>query len=196
MDSFNFYTSLGLFHVLDFNALDHLYFLVALASSFSYSKISRLIYAVTFFTIGHTLALLLNYFLKFPLNFAIIEFLIPITIFLTCFPLIFQNKKLKSFELVNSLYFVLVLTLTFGVIHGFGFSNFYSQIDSESLNLYNLIYFSLGIEFAQIIIVLAVIFFKILVNKVLSVSLIKIEKAIGIMILFLSSLMIYENIPF
>ena len=196
MDSFNFYTSLGLFHVLDFNALDHLYFLVALASSFSYSKISRLIYAVTFFTIGHTLALLLNYFLKFPLNFAIIEFLIPITIFLTCFPLIFQNKKLKSFELVNSLYFVLVLTLTFGVIHGFGFSNFYSQIDSDSLKLYNLIYFSLGIEFAQIIIVLAVIFFKILVNKVLSVSLIKIEKAIGIMILFLSSLMIYENIPF
>ena len=88
------------------------------------------------------------------------------------------------------------MTLTFGVIHGFGFSNFYSQIDSESLNLYNLIYFSLGIEFAQIIIVLAVIFFKILVNKVLSVSLIKIEKAIGIMILFLSSLMIYENIPF
>jgi|TARA_Y100000996_G_C22406219_1_gene595247 hypothetical protein len=196
MDSFSFYTNLGLFHVLDFNALDHLYFLVALASSFSYSKISRLIYAVTFFTIGHTLALLLNYFLKLPLNFAIIEFLIPVTIFLTCFPLILENKKLKSFELVSSLYFIWLLTLTFGVIHGFGFSNFYSQIDSESLNLYNLIYFSLGIEFAQIIIVLAVIFFKILVNKVLSVSLIKIEKAIGIMILFLSSLMIYENIPF
>ena len=64
MDSFNFYTSLGLFHVLDFNALDHLYFLVALASSYSNSKISRLIYAVTFFTIGHSLALVLNYFLK------------------------------------------------------------------------------------------------------------------------------------
>ena len=196
MDSFNFYTSLGLFHVLDFNALDHLYFLVALASSYSSSKISRLIYAVTFFTLGHTLALLLNYFLKLPLNFAIIEFLIPITIFLTCLPLILGNNKLTEYKFIKSLYFIWTLTIIFGVIHGLGFSNFYSQIDSESINLYNLIYFTLGIEFAQVIIVITVVFFKVLINKVLSISLIKMEKVIGIIILFLSSLMIYENVPF
>ena len=170
MDSFNFYTSLGLFHVLDFNALDHLYFLVALASSYSSSKISRLIYAVTFFTLGHTLALLLNYFLG--------------------------NNKLTEYKFIKSLYFIWTLTIIFGVIHGLGFSNFYSQIDSESINLYNLIYFSLGIEFAQVIIVITVVFFKVLINKVLSISLIKMEKVIGIIILFLSSLMIYENVPF
>ena len=59
-----------------------------------------------------------------------------------------------------------------------------------------MIYFSLGIEFAQVIIVIAVVFFKVLINKVLSISLIKMEKVIGIIILFLSSLMIYENVPF
>ena len=74
----------------------------------------------------------------------------------------------------------------FGVIHGFGFSNFFLNIVREDSTISNLIQFALGIEVAQIIIVSIVIFLNFLVVKIFNVKTNKIEIITGI-IIFVSS---------
>ena len=75
-----FYLELGLFHVLDWNAIDHMLFLSALTIVYSFKDYKTVFWVVTSFTIGHTFSLILSAFdiLKPPSE--IIEFLIPVTI--------------------------------------------------------------------------------------------------------------------
>ena len=187
-----FYFNLGLTHVLDVNALDHLLFLTALSLPFSLNSFKKLFFMVTFFTIGHTLSLLINYFYQIPLNTYLIEILIPITISITCLPLIIN----KFFNIINFNKFLLnyFSAIFFVVIHGFGFSNFFLNIVREDSTISNLIEFALGIEVAQIIIVSIVIFLNFLVVKIFNVKTNKIQMITGIIIFIMSGKMLYENI--
>ena len=59
----------------------------------------------------------------------------------------------------NNHFIEIILTLFFGLIHGFGFSNYFKSIlpgDNEA-KLFPLIEFALGIEGAQIIVILVVL---------------------------------------
>lgn len=91
-------------------------------------------------------------------NGTIIEFLIPITILVTALFNIFKSGK-KSSKGNNSLNFVSITTLFFGVIHGLGFSNYFKLVLDKNTDdkLLPLLEFALGIEAAQLIIVLVVL---------------------------------------
>ncbi len=52
-----FYFELGLFHVLDWSAYDHLLFLIALTIPFSFKQVKTVFWIVTFFTLGHSASL-------------------------------------------------------------------------------------------------------------------------------------------
>ncbi len=52
-----FYLELGLFHVLDWNAIDHMLFLSALTIVYSFKDFKNVFWIVTSFTLGHTLSL-------------------------------------------------------------------------------------------------------------------------------------------
>jgi len=194
MDTSHFYIDLGLNHVLDLNALDHIYFLIALATPFALKTIKELIIRVTFFTIGHSLALLLNNLYEIPVDYKWIEFLIPTTIALTCIPLILQSRSSNSVNNYRGL--MSLLTIIFGVIHGFGFANYFYQIEKENLNLINLLEFAIGIELAQIIIVFIVILINLIFIKYLGFSSKKWQIIVGGIILTLSSTMVYDNLFF
>jgi hypothetical protein len=56
----------------------------------------------------------------------------------------------------DSLRFLYPVTVIFGLIHGFGFAGYYKMINTEG-GLLPLLEFALGIEIAQIIIVLGVL---------------------------------------
>ena len=79
-----FYLELGLFHVLDRNAIDHMLFLSALTIVYSFKDFKNVFWIVTSFTLGHTLSLFLSAFDILKPDSQIIEFLIPATIILTC----------------------------------------------------------------------------------------------------------------
>ena len=79
-----FYLELGLFHVLDWSAIDHLLFLCALTIVYTFKDIKTVFWVVTFFTFGHTLSLILSTFKIVNPPSQLIEFLIPTTIILTC----------------------------------------------------------------------------------------------------------------
>ena len=59
MDNFIFYLKEGLFHVLDWNAYDHILFLIALVVVYEFKNWKKILWLITLFTIGHTLTLIL-----------------------------------------------------------------------------------------------------------------------------------------
>jgi len=158
MSDFWLYFETGLRHVLDINAYDHILFLIVLTVPYSFKDWKNVLLLVTIFTIGHTLSLMLSVYGVIRVNGAIVEFLIPITIMVTALFNIVKSGK-KSQKNSNSLNFVSVATLFFGVIHGLGFSNYFKLVLDKNTDdkLLPLLEFALGIEAAQVIIVLCVL---------------------------------------
>jgi hypothetical protein len=166
MNDFVFYLRLGFEHILDINAYDHLLFLVAMSLPFVFKQLRLLLLLVTAFTIGHTLSLWAASagIIRFSSNW--IEFLIPITIVLTALHTLYWNKSL---ERKPSLPFF-VLAVFFGIIHGLGFSGYFSMVfPHKSIGL-PLLYFTLGIELAQLLVVALVILVNSIMSNVFKVS--------------------------
>ncbi len=154
MDKFIFNIELGLHHVLDFGAYDHILFLSALALPFHFKQWKKLIFLASIFTIAHCTSLFLSVYEIVVIDVALIEFLIPVTILGTAiFNLLYSNISSKT----KSLNLYILATAFFGLIHGFGFSNYFKMLiaeDDEKLS--SLLGFATGIEISQVLIVLLV----------------------------------------
>ncbi|WP_456462860.1 HupE/UreJ family protein [Lutibacter sp.] len=155
MDNFIFYVRQGLFHVLDWNAYDHILFLIALAVIYDFKNIKNIIWLITLFTIGHTLSLILAAYNIVEISYKWIEFLIPVTIIITALAnIIFIKNTTKNTKTNINLLFALF----FGLIHGFGFSSYFKLLVGTTNNKFvPLLEFALGVELAQIIIVTIVL---------------------------------------
>jgi|TARA_B100000768_G_scaffold73435_1_gene70372 hydrogenase/urease accessory protein HupE len=140
--------------VLDFFAYDHILFLIALAVVFNFNQWKKVLWLVTFFTIGHSITLALSAYGILKVRMDIIEFLIPLTIFITAAINVFTAKKSSTGkENIN-----LIFALFFGLIHGLGFSNYFKMmVGKEEDKFFPLVEFALGIEASQIIIVLGIL---------------------------------------
>jgi len=155
MDDFILYTRLGLFHVLDLQAYDHILFLTVLAVIYVFSDWKKVLWLITFFTFGHTLTLALSAYDILHVKMSIVEFLIPVTIMATALANIFFSKKLVSKTESN---INLVFAFFFGLIHGLGFSSYFKiLVDRNEAKLMPLLEFALGIEMAQVVIVILVL---------------------------------------
>ena len=156
MQEFWIFFKIGLSHVLNIHGYDHVLFLIALTVPYAFKDWKRMLLLITIFTVGHTIALLLSVFNIIVVKANIVEFIIPITILITAFYNLFTAGKSSKKESITFIGFV---TLFFGIIHGLGFSNYFKTILSgEAIDkLPNLFEFALGIEVAQIIIVLVVL---------------------------------------
>jgi hypothetical protein len=155
MSDFWLYFKLGLEHVLDRQAYDHILFLIVLCAAYSFSSWKRLLLLVTLFTLGHTISLLLANYNVVSVSSRWIEFLIPITILLAAIFNLFTAGKEKKLEKLGLFY---IVTVFFGLIHGFGFATYY-KIINDTNDMLPLLEFALGVEAAQIIVVLLVLLF-------------------------------------
>jgi len=154
MEEFIFYIKQGFFHVLDINALDHILFFIALSIIYRFKIWKKALWLITFFTIGHSLTFGLAAYDIINVNVDLIEFLIPITILIPLILNIYNVLSNISLENNINIYFAGF----FGLIHGLGFSNYFKMLlDNGDDKLIPLIKFAVGIEFAQIIIVLLVL---------------------------------------
>lgn len=156
MSEFLLYFNIGLKHVLDSAAYDHVMFLMALVVPYAFKDWKKVLILVTLFTLGHTLALLLSVFEVLQIKAQFVEFLIPITILITAvYHLITAGKPIKK----ERISFEAVVTVFFGIIHGIGFSNYFKTIlpGNATDKLLPLMEFALGIEGAQLIVVLVVL---------------------------------------
>ncbi len=153
MDDFKLFIELAFKHVLDWEAYDHILFFIVLAVVYNFNDWKKALWLITFFTIGHTATLGLATYeiVNIPRN--VIEFLIPLTIFITAAVNIFTLNR-KNFHQSNINVF---FAFFFGLIHGLGLSGFLKMTleDNESKWL-PLLEFALGVELAQIVIVIII----------------------------------------
>lgn len=151
MSEFWLYFKLGLEHVLDWNAYDHVLFLIALSAPYQVAHWKRLLILVTLFTVGHSISLLITNYGWMSVSASWIEFLIPVSILAAAlYPLVRLEEASKDRRVIYA------VTLFFGLIHGFGFGRYFVQINDEQA-LMPLVEFALGIETAQLIVVLGVL---------------------------------------
>ncbi len=149
MSDFRFYFGLGWEHIMNWEALDHLLFIAALAIIYLLKDWKQVLILVTAFTIGHSLTLVLSVLdiIRFPSKW--VEFLIPCTIIITAISNLFQKKFTPKSIRIN--YF---LALFFGLIHGMGFANVIRFMLAKDQNLgWGLFGFNVGLEAGQIIVV-------------------------------------------
>ena len=165
MSSFGSFLQLGLHHILTFEAADHLLFLATLVLAHELGKWRPLLLLITAFTIGHSLTLALATLNVVQVNKKAVEALIPATIVVTSLVNIWtwrQGRRANDPPPRDSekLWPQYAMALTFGLVHGLGFSQVLrGLLGTEESLLMPLLAFNIGIELAQIIVlaILAVV---------------------------------------
>lgn len=166
MQNLGFYFDLGWHHIMSWDALDHLLFVLALSAVYLVSDWKKVLILVTAFTIGHSVTLALSVYDLVRANDKWVEFLIPCTIIITAiFNLVRKDYKPRSLQLN---YF---LALFFGLIHGLGFANAirFMMAADDSIG-WSLFAFNIGLEAGQVVAVLCILLASyLIVNKLNSV---------------------------
>lgn len=155
MSDFFMYFKLGYEHITDLAGYDHMLFIVALCAVYYLDEWRQILWMVTFFTIGHSITLALSVLKIVDIDSALIEFLIPCTIFFTTVSNFFVKTPDSILRKKPQPYLRYFFTLFFGLIHGLGFSNYLKSLLGQSSNIVNELFaFNIGLEIGQLIIVL------------------------------------------
>jgi hypothetical protein len=142
------FAQLGVRHILDVEAFDHILFLVALAAIYRLRDARNVLWVVTAFTVGHsiTLALAVSGMLELPS--ALIEFLIPVTIVVTGMENIIVSDRTRA---PWGGRYRPVFAGVFGLVHGAGFANYLKALFVDRIAV-PLLGFNLGIEAGQLVV--------------------------------------------
>jgi hypothetical protein len=167
MNDFLLWFSTGLEHIADWNGYDHMLFLLALCGVYELKDWKKIFILISAFTIGHSITLALSVFNILKLPSPLIEFLIPVTIVVTCFNHLQQLHTSKN----QHMYLSYTMALLFGFIHGMGFSTLLrSMLGSQSSIVQPLLFFNLGIEAGQAIIITGIMVFSLFLTRVAGIS--------------------------
>ena len=168
MSIFQTYLSLGFHHISDIQSYDHILFIITLCAVYFFRHWKKVLILVTAFTIGHSLTLALATLGIIHVDSNLIEFLIPLTIFITALGNLFQKDERFSSSLHVFKYFA---ALFFGLIHGLGFSNYLrSLLSGESDMITPLFAFNVGVELGQLLIVIGILSFAFIMVQLFRVK--------------------------
>ncbi len=166
MSIFELYFKLGVQHIADLKGYDHILFILTLCVVYKIQEWKKLLILITAFTLGHSLTLVLATFNLIRVDGDLIEFLIPLTIFLTALANVLLDGRQFSPALHRIKY---AAALFFGLIHGLGFSSYLrALLGSEKNILLPLFSFNLGIEVGQIFILVLLLLFTAIAVDVLN----------------------------
>jgi len=168
MDDFWFNVKYGFKHVLDINGYDHVLFIILLAIPYLFKDYKRVLLLVSFFTLGHTISLMLAFYSYIEPNIAWVEFLIIVTIFFSgIYNIVMAQKETTQ----TKFSWLMMSALVFGLIHGCGFAREFKMFSAMLDNKFRaLIEFAIGIELAQIIVVIVVLILSFLFREVLKLK--------------------------
>ncbi|QKZ11844.1 HupE/UreJ family protein [Spirosoma sp. KUDC1026] len=175
MSDFLIYLRLGFDHITDPGGYDHILFVIALCAVYTLQQWRQVLILVTAFTIGHSITLALATLRLIQYKTEVIELLIPITILLTALinfgyqePRSRNQPALAGSQRNMGRY---GLALSFGLIHGMGFSNYLrSLLGREAAIVQPLLAFNIGLELGQLLIVAIILTLAYLVLTLFSVS--------------------------
>lgn len=138
------YLELGFYHIL--NGYDHLLFVLALL--LLATKMKQLLFAITAFTLSHSITLALSIFSIVSVGVAYIEAMIALSILFLARELVSQKESFTKKHIA-------VVAFIFGLLHGFGFSSALRNIGlpQDEIPL-SLLAFNVGIELGQLLFIL------------------------------------------
>lgn len=189
-NTFLFYFQFGLDHILDWAALDHILFLLALCAVYTILDWSKVLLLVTAFTIGHCVSLFVAGMDWIRLPALLIESLIPATIVLTAIYNLAWRREEKAGQLYS-------MALVFGLIHGLGFSNTFRSMlfaDEQADLVWFLLAFNLGVEVGQLIIVVLILGTAYLAVEKLNIKSDWWSKGLSIIALVVASWLLLERL--
>lgn len=158
MSEFQAYLQLGFDHITDSNGYDHILFILALCTIYTLIDWKKVIILVTAFTIGHSITLALSTLGLVSIRPDVIELLIPVTILFTAILNFFHKIPKSAYVREKTFSPRYPLALSFGLIHGLGFSNYLrSLLGKEADIIEPLLGFNLGLELGQLIIVFVIL---------------------------------------
>jgi HupE / UreJ protein len=163
ISDFTFYFNFGWHHIISWDALDHILFIVSLSAIYLLPNYKQVLILVTAFTIGHSITLVLSAYNILYVKESVVEFLIPLTIMITSAFNFLRKKNQSSILQLN--YF---LALFFGLIHGLAFATTIKFILTKN-EAFGWCFFSfnIGLEIGQIAIVTAILMISyLLVRKI------------------------------
>jgi len=150
---FRLYFELGLEHIADLQGYDHILFVAMLCAVYTFKEWKKVLILVTAFTIGHSLTLALATLNIIRVSTVWVEFMIPVTIFVTALGNMISGKPGNTSARIKY-----SMALFFGLIHGLGFSNYLqSLLGKQNSIVIPLLAFNIGVELGQIFIVLCIL---------------------------------------
>ena len=192
MDPFGIYFQEGFFHITDLKGIDHILFIAAICLTLDITDLKKIFFAVTSFTIGHSLSLALSIYHLILIPSDIIEWLIPFTIMLAI-PLSIGTKNYAGGSLVQK---TIIIGL-FGIIHGLGFSNYLkTMMGTEENILLPLFAFNTGLEIGQLMIVAFILFLNFTIIRIFKTNQLNWVLFGGGLIFGMASWMCFERWPF
>jgi hypothetical protein len=192
MSDFTFYFQLGIEHILTPDAIDHILFVTALCLRYLWKDWRKVIVLVTAFTIGHSLTLALSALNIIHVNAKWIEFFIPLTIAATCVNNIVQHTS----EQKSRLPLIYFFALFFGLIHGLAFAGQFLSLEGKEGLIAHLLAFNLGIEAAQLLIVLMVLLLSFLIVQLAKLPRMLWLRGASAVILIISLIWAYKRFPY
>ena len=152
MSTFIAYFNLGIRHISNIHSVEHALFLIALCAIYLMRDWKKVSILIIYYACGHIVSLILSTSNIFSIPEDITNYLIPVTIFLTAASNIFR----KHYGGSTSFQFNYIPAVLFGLIHGFGFADYFSSIVLSNKDIGILLTsFIIGIETGQLIIVSA-----------------------------------------
>lgn len=152
MSEFVAFAQLGMRHIIDVSAMDHILFLFALSAIYRFSDWPEIVRVVTAFTVGHSITLAAAVLGYLPLGPRMVEFLIPVTIVATCI----ENVCVRDRHVISPWRrYRPALAALFGLVHGAGFGGYLRSLFVEQMAV-PLFGFNVGIELGQIAVLASV----------------------------------------
>jgi len=193
MSDFSLWFQTGVLHITDWQGYDHMLFILITMGVFIWRDIKTVLTLITGFTVGHSVTLALSTLNVLHYSSDFIEILIPITIAISA---IVQLLTLTKTQLKHHKTIQFTMILVFGLIHGMGFSTLLkSMLGKEESIVLPLLYFNLGIEVGQIIIVAILLTMSTLLANIWNINKRDYTLFIAAFVLSLSLKMILERIP-
>lgn len=155
------YTIFGVEHILE--GYDHLLFVLCLLLIASTTK--KLFWAITGFTLAHSITLILSTLNVVQLPIVVVEAIIALSIVFLATEIVKNKKASLSFR------YPIAVSSSFGLLHGFGFASVLMELGlPQNDQFLALAFFNLGVELGQLLFIAFVMLILALFKRLIDIK--------------------------
>ena len=150
MAQFPLFYKLGFRFIFDIYHVEYMLFLISLLAVFTIKDWRKVFILLAYFILGYLLTFWLGNFKIVKYNAGLMEFLLPLTVFITSFSNLF--KKRDNFHYYINMKKNYALALVFGGIHGFSYTTHFMSLTNGEFKVPDqFMSFILGVTTAQLV---------------------------------------------